>query len=143
MKPSFLPFVPAPLRSDGDLARPLHHDRQEGADLRRHSGSHLLAGRHRLHQPQEDERRQERHVRCRQNHVEGPGNPGQTVEYRVNGEVYLWYFFCINDYRFIYYRYYGKLTIYLFIYLVINLGPYNYQDHGQNCGDSPLKNGNF
>lgn len=61
------------LRHDGNLTRPLHHDRQERAHLRRHGGSHLLAGRHRLHQSQEDERRQKRHVRRCQNHAGGPG----------------------------------------------------------------------
>lgn len=66
------------LRPDGDLTRPLHHDRQEGAGLRRHGGSHLLAGRHRLHQPQEDQRRQERHGRGGTNHA-GPAGEAASV----------------------------------------------------------------
>lgn len=67
------------LRPDGDLTGPLHHDRQEGVDLRRHGGSHLLAGWHRLYQPQEDERRQECHDRRGQNHVGRPGNVARAL----------------------------------------------------------------
>ena len=67
------------LRPDGDLTGPLHHDRQEGVDLRRHGGSHLLAGWHRLYQPQEDERCEECHDRRGQNHVGRPGNVACAV----------------------------------------------------------------
>lgn len=50
-------------RHDGDSAGPLYHDCQEGADMGGDGGNDLLAGRNRLHKPQKDQRRKDRHGR--------------------------------------------------------------------------------